>query len=63
MVQQSISIIQVLEYTGVLLTIIVSGIVIARQIRRGILEYVDGKNELMNNRINNIEKEKKKLTI
>lgn len=57
MLQQSITTFQVVEFIGVVLAIIFTGMGISRQIKRNYNEYVDNKMDVMDIRITSIEKE------
>jgi hypothetical protein len=56
MFQQNISLFQVFQFIGVILSIIGSAILIARQIKRNLNEYVDHKITVMDTRVKSIEK-------
>lgn len=57
MVEQTIGIAPLIEFLGVLLTITVSAIIIARTVRNGYKTYIDNKLKVVDMRITNVEKD------
>ena len=55
MLQQNISVFQVLEFIGIIVAIVFTGMGISRQIKRNYNEYVDNKFEVMETRVDGIE--------
>jgi hypothetical protein len=57
MVEANISTFELVEFAGILITIVVSVIVINRNLKRGYKSYIDSKIQLIDNRVVSIEKE------
>lgn len=57
MVEQTINIPRLIEYLGLIMTIIISAIVVARAIKKGYQNYVENKLKVVDMRIESIEKE------
>lgn len=55
MLQQSITLFQVIEFFGVVLAIVFTGMGISRQIKKNYNDYVDSKMKVMETRVSSIE--------
>lgn len=57
MVEANISVLETLKYIGVILTIIVSFILVAKAIKKGYKNYIDAKMNVIDIRMASLEKE------
>lgn len=57
MVEANISVVETVKFIGIILSVVVSSIIVARAIKKGYMDYVDTKINVMNVRMTNLEKE------
>lgn len=57
MVEANISVLETVKFIGVILTMVVSSIIVAKAIKRGYQNYIDTKMNVMDIRMANLEKE------
>ena len=57
MVEQSIEVYRILEFTGIIITIIVSTILIGRALKKGYQNYTDNKIKIVDMKMSNMKRE------